>query len=146
MLCVIWADNAFGGLMEKKAQAKKATAKKATRKAKVETAGTEAKVTRQAKPKSRMGGKSCQVGGCKRSYKAKGYCKAHYRQWRHGKFAKARYKHCHDYGCTKPMAANRHGFCEQHFQDFYVKGMEQHHAPVAAPKAAPAAKAEETAA
>ncbi len=129
--------------MEKKTQAKKTTAKKAPRKAKVAAAaGSEAKATRKAKPKSRMGGKSCQVGGCKRSYKAKGYCKAHYRQWRHGKFAKARYKHCHDYGCNKPMATNRHGFCEQHFQDFYVKGMEQHHAPVAAPKAAPAAKTE----
>lgn len=127
--------------MEKKTQAKKTTAKKAPRKAKVEAAGSEAKATRRAKPKSRMGGKSCQVGGCKRSYKAKGYCKAHYRQWRHGKFAKARFTRCHDYGCNKPMAMNRHGFCESHFQDFYVKGMEQHHAP-AAPAKAPAAKAE----
>jgi hypothetical protein len=61
---------------------------------------------------------------CKRRYKAKGYCVAHYRMWRHGAYGKKRYTCCHDIGCFKPMGMNRHGYCEEHFQNYYVKGME----------------------
>jgi hypothetical protein len=32
------------------------------------------------------------------------------------------------------MAQSRHGFCEEHYQNFYVKGMEQTHAPAAPAK------------
>ena len=131
--------------MEKKTTAKKTAAKKAPAKKKAEGTMAAAPKTRKA-PKARKAGKSCKVQSCKRTYRAKGYCSAHYRQWRHGKFAKARYTSCHDYGCHKPMAMNRHGFCEEHFQNFYVKGLEQTHAPVAAPAAKPEKKAEETAA
>jgi hypothetical protein len=35
--------------------------------------------------------KSCQIKGCKRPYKAKGYCNVHYKQWRRGKLPKARH-------------------------------------------------------
>src|SRR5688572_19591583 len=38
----------------------------------------------------------CKMKSCKRGYKAKGYCKTHYREWRHGKFGQARYKECAD--------------------------------------------------
>jgi hypothetical protein len=78
--------------------------------------------------------RKCKMKGCKRSYKAKGYCKTHYRKWRHGEYGHARYKTCKDMGCMKPMAKNRHGYCEDHFQNYYVKGMEVAKVPVAAPK------------
>lgn len=85
----------------------------------------------------RCGGRSCRMKSCKRSYRAKGYCGVHYRQWRNGQFGRARYKHCGDKTCTNAMAVGRHGFCEEHYQNYYVKGIEQ--AKVAAPEK-PAAK------
>ena len=140
--------------MEKKTAAKKTapkktaakaekTEKKATHHAEGHESAPKAAKAKKAAPRkaAAASGKSCKVKGCKRHYRAKGYCKSHYRQWRHGKFAKARFKRCHDYGCTKPMAMNRHGYCEEHFVNFYVKGMEVTHAP-----AAPAPKKEEKAA
>jgi len=44
----------------------------------------------------------------------------------------------------KPMAMNRHGYCEEHFQNYYVKGIAV--SKVAAPDAKPAAKPDEKAA
>ena len=88
----------------------------------------------------------CKVTSCKRRYRAKGYCVAHYKMWRHGKFGRARYKICKDESiCLKPAAGNRHGYCEDHFQNYYVKGMEVVHAakPEAAEKPAASPKAEE---
>jgi hypothetical protein len=35
--------------------------------------------------------KSCSIEGCKRPYKAKGYCNVHYKQWRRGKLPRARH-------------------------------------------------------
>jgi hypothetical protein len=134
--------------MEKKTAAKKTTTKKAAPRA---TKATRVASDRAATPKTAKAaktatkakarfGKSCKVSGCNRGYRAKGYCVAHYKQWRHGKFAKARYTKCHDYGCLKPMGQNRHGFCEEHFTNYYIKGMEVAHAPV--PEAKPAKKEE----
>lgn len=80
----------------------------------------------------------CKIKGCKREYRAKGYCTAHYRKWRQGEYGVARYKTCHSSECRKPMGLNRHGFCEEHFQKYYVKGEAT---PVAAPAAKPAEKA-----
>jgi len=85
---------------------------------------------------------SCKVKSCKRTYRAKGYCTSHYREWRNGKFGLARYKTCKDMDCRKPIAMNRHGYCETHFQNYYVKGVEVVKAPAAAPANAPAAKEE----
>lgn len=65
---------------------------------------------------------SCKIKKCKRSYKAKGYCTFHYKEWRNGKFGMARYKTCGHMECKKPMSLNRHGYCEDHFQAIYVKG------------------------
>jgi len=68
--------------------------------------------------------RACRIKSCKRKYRAKGYCKAHYRMWRHGAYSDVRYKRCHDRGgCLKPMARNRFGFCEEHYQSYYVKGI-----------------------
>ena len=96
----------------------------------------------QAQPK-----KSCRIKSCKREYRAKGYCSTHYRKWRQGAYGRARYTCCSDYGCFKPQGLGRHGYCEEHFQNYYVKGMEVTKVPVAAPAPAAApAKAEEKAA
>ena len=76
--------------------------------------------------------RSCQVKACKRAYRAKGYCNTHYKKWRRGEYGKARFKTCKDFECFKPMSLNRHGYCEEHFQNYYVKGMQVHKAPAAA--------------
>jgi hypothetical protein len=117
--------------MEKKtAAAKKTSTKKAKapKKAKVRAAAPKKEKALKASAKAL---KPCKVEGCKREYRAKGYCKAHYRAWRQGKLGKPRYTRCHAYGCTLPMVMNRHGFCEKHYQDYYVKGVEQAQAPAA---------------
>lgn len=89
----------------------------------------------------RCGGKSCQIKSCKREYRAKGYCGVHYREWRHGKFGRARYKTCSDKTCRTPMAHGRYGFCEEHYQNYFVKGIEQDKAPAPEkPAAKPATK------
>jgi hypothetical protein len=113
----------------KKSEAKKAPPKKKkVVAAKAETASVG----------NKRSDKVCKIASCKRAYKAKGYCRFHYKQWRHGKFGVARYKSCKDIGCFKPVSLNRHGFCEEHFQSYYVKGVAQ--AKVAAPEK-PAEKA-----
>lgn len=81
--------------------------------------------------------KPCRIESCKRAYRAKGYCRTHYRMWRNGKYGRARYKLCKDGVCTRPMGQARHGFCEEHYQSYYVQGVKQAKAPAAAP-AAPA--------
>ncbi|MFH0902578.1 MAG: vegetative protein [Pseudomonadota bacterium] len=56
--------------------------------------------------------RKCKIKGCKRGYRAKGYCSVHYRKWRHGEFPKARYKICTKEGCRKPRA--RGSLCAEH--------------------------------
>jgi hypothetical protein len=41
-------------------------------------------------PKAKGVGKTCSVAGCKRGYRAKGYCFFHYKKWRHGELPHAR--------------------------------------------------------
>ena len=106
-----------------KAQAAAAVEKKAHSKSdkkKAVKAQVEAKATKSSKPRSEM---TCKIKNCKRDYKAKGYCKPHYTKWRHGEFGVARYKTCKANECRKAMTMNRHGYCEEHYQNFYVKGM-----------------------
>ena len=58
--------------------------------------------------------KRCRVEGCKRPYRAKGYCNVHYRRWRRHELGKhQRYKTCSKEGCRKPMV--RWGLCQEHF-------------------------------
>jgi hypothetical protein len=99
------------------------------------------KVTAAAPNDVGLAARACKIKGCKRVYRAKGYCRAHYKKWRQGEYGKKRFKPCKDQSCFKPMAMNRHGFCEDHFQNYYVKGIAQAKAP--APEK-PAAKKEET--
>jgi hypothetical protein len=56
----------------------------------------------------------CSKEGCKRPYRAKGYCVTHYKLWRRGEIEghKARYKLCSKEACKK--AAGRYGLCDEH--------------------------------
>ena len=56
----------------------------------------------------------CTVEGCKRPYRAKGYCVTHYKKWRRGELENhtARYKICTKEGCRKPRAKG--SLCEEH--------------------------------
>lgn len=95
-----------------------------------------AKASAKAAPTAAV--EACKIAKCKREYRAKGYCNVHYKKWKQGEFGLARYKTCKSPECRKPIVQNRHGFCEDHFQSIYVKG-------VAAPKpAAPAKEAKES--
>lgn len=54
----------------------------------------------------------CRMEGCKRPYRAKGYCNVHYKKWRHGDLPKGRYKICTKEGCRKPRAKG--SLCAEH--------------------------------
>jgi hypothetical protein len=54
----------------------------------------------------------CKIDGCKRVYRAKGYCTAHYQKWRKGAFGAKRYKICVSEGCRKQRSLGSH--CEAH--------------------------------
>jgi len=56
----------------------------------------------------------CRIEGCKRPYRAKGYCNVHYKKWRRGELGKARYKTCSEEGCRAKVY--RWGLCEEHYQ------------------------------
>jgi len=107
---------------EDKPKAKKVSTPK--KKAEVSTKSEDTKPSA-----SKKAGRSCRITNCKRVYRAKGYCKLHYKQWRQGAFGRARYKTCKEVGCRSPQARNRHGYCEDHFQNYYVKGIAKPVAP-----------------
>src|SRR5687767_2844360 len=94
----------------KEIENKKATKEKAAKQAATAAAKQEAKAKKkpaviEAKVAPRDA-QHCKIKSCKRTYKAKGYCKAHYKKWRHGEYGVARYKTCKDFECRKPMALN----------------------------------------
>lgn len=60
--------------------------------------------------------KRCRVEGCKRPYRAKSYCNVHYRQWRHGKLGKSRYKICSKAECLGKREAM--GLCASHLNEW----------------------------
>jgi hypothetical protein len=76
--------------------------------------------------------KACSVDGCKRPYRAKGFCFFHFKKWRHAELPHSRYKTCSKAECRKPMF--RRGLCEAHFNESFKKGE-----AAAAPPATPAA-------
>ncbi len=130
---------------KKPAQTAKAAESKKAAKDEVITTKKVVKAKKKPVEVQARSAKTCKMKSCKRGYRAKGYCVSHYREWRNGKFGIARYKVCSNSECKKPQGVNRHGYCEAHFQNYYVKGIEEAKpAPVAAP--APAAKVEKTAA
>ena len=56
----------------------------------------------------------CSKEGCKRPYRAKGYCNVHYKAWRLGALEdhKGRYKICTKEACRKPRASG--SLCAEH--------------------------------
>jgi hypothetical protein len=65
---------------------------------------------------------TCKAKDCDRQVIAKGYCRKHYRLWRHGAMPKARYKICTFEKCRKKRA---HGsLCEEHWAAAHGKPAE----------------------
>jgi len=65
-------------------------------------------------PRAKSNGlKSCLIEGCKRGYRAKGYCFFHYKKWRAGALTHSRYKTCSTADCRQK--ATQHGMCEAHY-------------------------------
>lgn len=58
--------------------------------------------------------KKCRIEGCKRPYRAKGYCTVHYNKWRRGELSKSRYKICSAEDCRGKQY--RWGLCEEHYE------------------------------
>ncbi len=101
--------------------------------------------TRKKPPAPKGGGKKActavpegEQGGCKRAYRAKGFCFFHYKKWRRGEIEKKppRYDTCNKEACKKKVAA--HGLCQVHFDAWKAS---RQSAKLAA---APAATASET--
>lgn len=61
------------------------------------------------------GKKTCSVEGCKRPYRAKGFCFFHYDKWRAGELPHTRYRTCSKPDCRKK--AFKGGLCEQHYNE-----------------------------
>jgi hypothetical protein len=78
--------------------------------------------------------KTCKIEGCKKTYKAKGYCAVHYKKWRHAELPKPRYKICHMENCRKPMLKG--GKCKEHYEAMVTEKIK-----ATAPKAEAAAAA-----
>ncbi len=78
----------------------------------------------------------CSTEGCKRPYRAKGYCDFHFKKWRNGELPHSPYKTCLESGCRKPRQAS--GRCVDH-----EKKAPAVPASVAAAPKAEAAKADE---
>jgi len=76
---------------------------------------SEEKATEKAtKGSKKRGDQKCSHEGCKRPYRAKGYCVVHYQAWRRGEVEghKGRYKLCSKEACRKP--AGKWGVCDEH--------------------------------
>ncbi len=81
---------------------------------------------------------ACSVEGCKRPYRAKGYCVTHFKKWRRGELPKkAHYKICGEADCHKPTL--KFGMCQTHFDAWTAarKGEVAAAAPAAAPTEIP---------
>jgi hypothetical protein len=96
------------------------------------------KGTKRTAPRGKGNGqKSCSVEGCKRGYRAKGYCFFHYKKWRGGELTHSRYKTCSTADCRKP--ATMHGMCETHHAAWRASRKGAKAEAAAATPAAPAA-------
>jgi hypothetical protein len=80
--------------------------------AETETTQTKKKTAPKAKSK---GKKTCSVEGCKRAYRAKGFCFFHYDKWRRDELEgrPGRYDTCNKEKCRKKVVG--HGMCQEHF-------------------------------
>ena len=81
--------------------------------------------------------KSCKVKGCKRPYRAKGYCTVHYQKWRRNEIegAKGRYNTCSEENCRKETF--KAGLCEPHYSAWSASKKAKN-APAAPAEAKPA--------
>jgi len=61
----------------------------------------------------------CGVEGCKRPYRAKGWCYFHFKKWRQGELPHSRYRTCSKAECR--LKAVRHGLWEKHEAEVYGK-------------------------
>lgn len=82
-------------------------------------------------PRKAKGGgqKACGVQGCKRPYRAKGYCFFHYKKWRQGELPHSRYRTCSKPDCRAKAAKG--GLCEKHYGELYKAGTPAAAAPAA---------------
>lgn len=94
-----------------KAEAKKPEAPKA--------AAKKAEVTGWGRQPKGGPDNACSVEGCKRPYRAKGYCYFHFKKWRQGELPHSRYRTCSKAECR--AKAVRHGLCEKHEAEVYGK-------------------------
>ncbi len=85
---------------------------------------------------------NCRVEGCKRPYRAKGYCGVHYRKWRQGDLQKRRYKICAKEECIAPRFQG--SLCEKHYNEKIAKGVPEEAPAKVEEKPAEEPKAEET--
>jgi hypothetical protein len=78
-------------------------------------AETKKKNTKKPPTAKSNGKKTCGVEGCKRAYRAKGFCFFHHAKWRAGEIEgrPARYKTCSKPDCKKKVVG--HGLCQDHF-------------------------------
>jgi hypothetical protein len=100
-------------------------------------AETKKKNTRKPPKAKSNGKKTCKVAGCKRTYRAKGFCFFHYKKWRAGEVEAqpGRYKTCSKPDCKKKVVG--HGLCQEHY-DAWKKSRKKNQG--AAEAAAPAAQ------
>ncbi|MBS2030190.1 MAG: vegetative protein [Deltaproteobacteria bacterium] len=77
------------------------------------------------------GKKKCSIEGCKRPYRAKGFCYFHYAKWTDGALPHARYKTCNKADCKKKQFKS--GLCETHYNE--MKGITAAAPAAAAPAA-----------
>lgn len=95
--------------------ATKAPAKKTTPKEAKAPASAQKKAHKKGAPLAKANGKkACTVEGCKRGYRAKGFCFFHYKKWRAGELPHGRYKTCSNAECKKKVS--EHGMCEEHYK------------------------------
>ncbi|MBI4412504.1 MAG: vegetative protein [Deltaproteobacteria bacterium] len=80
----------------------------------------------------------CRVEKCKRPYRAKGYCNAHYKKWRRGELTKGRYKTCAQEACRKKRF--QRGLCEEHYKTAFGKKEEGAAVAASLPGTAPVAE------
>ncbi|MBU4484848.1 hypothetical protein KKA47_05460, partial [bacterium] len=85
--------------------------------------------------------RTCKMEGCKREYRAKGYCNVHYKKWRRGELdKKPRYKICSEENCKGETYKS--GRCKPHY-DAWIASRKKVEAEVVATPAVEAAPAVE---
>ena len=72
-----------------------------------------------------MSTRSCSIPGCEGKFRARGYCNAHYKQYRQGRMPGRPFVPLQPKGCAVPGCEGKHrsrGYCEKHYQQQWRKG------------------------